>query len=42
MDEECKDFVVKQIAEKINSIDNIETLKYLNKYIELVIKKAGE
>ena len=42
MDEDYKDFVVKQITEKINSIDNIETLKYLNKYIELVIKKAGE
>lgn len=42
MDEDYKDCVVKQITEKINSIDNIETLKYLNKYIELVIKKAGE
>lgn len=42
MEEDYKDVVLKQITEKINSIDNIETLKYINKYIELIIEKAGE
>ena len=42
MEEHKKNIVVSEIVQKINNIDNIETLKYINKYIELIMKKAGE
>lgn len=36
MEEDIK----KQIVEKLELIDDAETLKYINKYIELIIKEA--
>lgn len=36
MEEDIK----KQIVEKLELIDDVETLKYINKYIALIIKEA--
>lgn len=38
MEEDIK----KQIVEKLELIDDVETLKYINKYIGLIIKEARE
>ena len=38
MEEDIK----KQIVEKLKLIDDVETLKYINKYIALIIKEAME
>ena len=36
MEEDIK----KQIVKKLELIDDVETLKYINKYIALIIKEA--
>lgn len=39
MEEDIKKQVRKEIMDKIENLEDLERLKYINKYIELLIKK---
>lgn len=38
MEEDVKKQVRKEIMEKVENLEDLDTLKYLNKYIELILK----
>lgn len=38
MEEDVKKQVRKEIMEKVENLEDLDALKYLNKYIELILK----